>query len=50
MHTRFYFEKLKSFISLCTDEDLVWVLHVFNKNFSDYKFLELQEEIDHTMV
>ncbi|CAB1209419.1 hypothetical protein [Acinetobacter bouvetii] len=41
MHTRFYFEKLKSFISLCTDEDLVWVLHVFNKNFSDYKFLRI---------
>lgn len=35
MHTSYYLEKLKTFISLCTDEDLVWVLHVFNKNLSN---------------
>ena len=36
MNTYDYLEELKTFISLCTDEDLIYVLHIFNKNEVDY--------------
>lgn len=34
-------EGLKAFISIRTDEELVWVLHVFNKSEVAYRFSEL---------
>lgn len=36
MNTYDYLEELKTFISLCTDEDLIYVLHIFNQNEVDY--------------
>ena len=42
MNNRAALEDLKAFISIRTDEELVWVLHVFNKREVDYRFPELR--------
>lgn len=41
MNNRAALEDLKAFISIRTDEELVWVLHVFNKNVVADRFSEL---------
>lgn len=43
MYIKNYLEKLNTFLSLCTDEELVWVLHVFNKNVLGSKSSRLKE-------